>query len=95
MDEILEILEKDARMTPKEIAKMTGKKESTVGREQVCYRARFFVQEIEALCNEQALFNIHLFGFACCIHLYGVAGRFFCVYIFSPSEPKKADNYPH
>ncbi|MCX5665500.1 MAG: AsnC family protein, partial [Candidatus Omnitrophica bacterium] len=30
MDEILEILEKDARTTPEEIAKMTGSSSSTV-----------------------------------------------------------------
>ncbi|MEA3347212.1 MAG: Lrp/AsnC family transcriptional regulator [Candidatus Auribacterota bacterium] len=55
MDEILEILEKDARMTPKEIAKMTGKKESTVKKKISEYEKKGIILKYKAVLNEEAL----------------------------------------
>lgn len=55
MDEILEILEKDARMTPKEIAKMTGKKESTVKQKILEYEKKGIILKYKAVLNEEAI----------------------------------------
>ncbi len=53
MDEILEILEKDARVTPEEIARMTGKKTGDVKKKIEQYEKSGVILKYKAVINRE------------------------------------------
>lgn len=55
MDEILEILEKDARISPKEIADMIGKDEKYVREKIAEYEEKGIILGYKAIINKEAL----------------------------------------
>ncbi len=59
MDEILEILEKDARTTPEEIAKMTGKSAKTINQAIKKYEKQGIILKYKTIINKEALKDNH------------------------------------
>ncbi|MEW6009189.1 MAG: Lrp/AsnC family transcriptional regulator [Candidatus Omnitrophota bacterium] len=55
MDEILEILEKDARTTPEEIAKMTGKSAKAIKEAIKKYEKQGIILKYKTIINKEAL----------------------------------------
>jgi len=59
MDEILEILEKDARTTPEEIAKMIGKSAASVRQAIKKYEKQGFILKYRTVINKELLKDSH------------------------------------
>lgn len=53
MDEILEILSQDARVTPKEIAKLTGKKEADIAKAIKAYEKNGTIVKYKTVINRE------------------------------------------